>query len=493
MGVDRGPDVNVGSWVAAQAAQRPDHPALVVAGSAERVSYAELDARVDRAAAALGALGIGPGDRVAAALRSEPLFLELYFAAARLGAIFVPLNTRLAPPELAFQIGDCRASAVIRCEDVNLAMTGAARVLGRGEFLALRPERAQPPPPLPGGERPQVILYTSGTTGLPKGAVLPHRKTLYNTLNAELYFGLRPDDVVLAPVPLFHSFGLKILAVPALFAGATLVLIDRFDPRGLQAEVARRRGTLVGAVPVMYRRMCEAGLEREQLASLRTAFSAGAPLDLDTIRAFAAAGVRLVQGYGQTETSILCCLTPEHALARAGSVGRPVRHGEIRIGDAGGRPLPAGTRGEVLVRGPIVMLGYWERPEETRAARVGDWHRTGDLGVMDADGFVTLVGRSKDMYISGGENVYPAEVERVLEQFPQVAEVAVVGVSDPHWGEVGRAYVVTAGAALDVAALLGFARERLAAYKVPRDVVQVAELPRTPSGKVRKHALLADG
>jgi fatty-acyl-CoA synthase len=490
--IDRSPDVNVGTWIAAHARGAPERTAVVVAGGAERISYGELDARIDRSAAALRALGIADGERLAVALRSEPLFLELYFAAARLGAILVPLNTRLAPPELAYQIGDCGARAVIACEDVELGVRAGPRLLSRGEFLALRPERAAPPAPLPGGERPQLILYTSGTTGQAKGAVLPHRKTLYNTLNAELYFGLTERDVVLAPVPLFHSFGLKILSVPALFAGATLVLVDRFDPLELQADVARWRATLLGAVPVMYRRMREAGLQPQQLASLRWAFSAGAPLDVDTIGAFSAAGVQLVQGYGQTETSILCCLPPEDALRRAGSVGRAVRHGEIRIGDSAGRALPPGERGEILVRGPIVMLGYWERPEETGAARIDGWHRTGDLGVMDAEGYVTLVGRSKELYISGGENVYPAEVERVLEQFPQVAEAAVVGVPDPRWGEAGRAYVVATGNELDPAALLRFARERLAAYKVPREIVRVAELPRTASGKVRKHALPED-
>jgi fatty-acyl-CoA synthase len=487
---DRSPDVNVARWLARHAANQPGRLALVVAGGGERISYAELDARANRAAAALVALGVGPGERVAIALRSEPLFLELYFAAARLGAILVPLNTRLAGPELAFQVSDCRARIAIVGEDVSVGAPDSAHLLSREEFLALRPEHAAAPPEISGGERPQVIMYTSGTTGLPKGAVLPHRKTLYNTLNAELFFGLRRGDVVVAPIPLFHSFGLKILAVPALFAGATLVLVDRFDAVQLQAEVEGQRATLLGAVPVMYQRMREAGLEPARLASLRCAFSAGAALDVETIRAFASAGVRLIQGYGQTETSILCCLEPEQALARAGSVGRPVRHGEIRIGDAEGRELPRGMRGEVLVRGPIVMLGYWERPEETRAATIDGWHRTGDLGVMDAEGYVTLVGRSKEMYISGGENVYPAVVERVLEQFEQVAEVAVVGVPDERWGESGRAYVVARNADLDAAALLRFARERLAAYKVPREVVRVAELPRTASGKVRKHALL---
>jgi fatty-acyl-CoA synthase len=239
--------------------------------------------------------------------------------------------------------------------------------------------------------------------------------------------------------------------------------------------------------------MLEAGLAQEKLASVRFAFSAGAPLAVDTIEKFWNAGVRLKQGYGQTETSILCCLDADDALAKAGSVGKPVRFGEVRIADERGRTVPAGARGEVLVRGPIVMLGYWRRPEETAASRIDGWHRTGDLGVMDADGVVTLVGRLKDMYISGGENVYPAEVESVLAQHPDVSEVAVVGVPDPRWGESGRAYVVPATARLDSAALLVWAGERLARYKLPREVVVVAELPRTASGKVQKHALLARG
>jgi fatty-acyl-CoA synthase len=221
------------------------------------------------------------------------------------------------------------------------------------------------------------------------------------------------------------------------------------------------------------------------------ALCAGAALGVETIERFWRAGIRLKQGYGQTETSILCCLDADDALRKAGSVGRPVRFGEVRIADERGRTVPAGERGEVVVRGPIVMLGYWRRPEETAASRSDGWHRTGDLGVMDAEGFVTLVGRLKDMYISGGENVYPAEVERVLAQHPDVSEVAVVGVPDPRWGEAGRAYVVPARGEVDAAALIAWAGERLARYKLPREVVVVAELPRTASGKVQKHALLA--
>jgi len=326
---------------------------------------------------------------------------------------------------------------------------------------------------------------------VPKGAVLPHRKTYWNSRNAELYFELVPDDVVVVPIPLFHSFGLKILSVPTLFVGATALLVDRFDPIGLQDSVARERATLLGAVPVMYQRMLEAGLEPKKLASLRFAFSAGAALGVDTIERYARAGLRIQQGYGQTETSILCCLDARDALRKAGSVGKPVAFGEVRIADERGRDVARGVRGEVVVRGPIVMSGYWRRPEETEQSRIDGWHRTGDLGVMDVDGDVSLVGRLKELYISGGENVYPAEVERVLGQHPDVSEVAVVGVPDEKWGEAGRAYVVSASATFDATSLLAWASERLARYKLPRELVVVAELPRTASGKVQKHALLA--
>ncbi len=473
------------------AAERREHPAIVVEAG-ERISYAELNARINRAVAALRRLGVQRGDRVALALRSEPLYLELYFACAKLGAILVPLNTRLTAAELGFQITDCGAAVVIRSPEIELGALSGTRCIEREAFVALRPATAPEPALAPGGENPQVILYTSGTTGVPKGAVLPYRKTLFNTLNAEIYFGLRETDVAVVPIPLFHSFGLNILSVPVLFAGATLVLVDHFDALTLQDTLARERATFLGAVPVMYRRMLEAGVSPEKWSSLRFAFGAGAPLEVETIRRFHELGVPLLQGYGQTETSILCCLDPKNALDQAGSVGRPVRYAEVRVAAGDGREQPRGTSGEVVVRGPIVMTGYWRRPQETAATRLDGWHRTGDLGVMDADGFLTLVGRLKELYISGGENVYPAEVERVLAQHPAVAEAAVVGVPDERWGESGRAYVVPAADDFDADELLGWARARLAKYKLPREVVLVDELPRTASGKVQKHVLLEE-
>jgi fatty-acyl-CoA synthase len=488
-GPDRSPSANVGGWISAWAACAPERIAVVEAASGRRISYAALAVLTDRVAALLRSEGVARGDRVAIALGSEALYLALYFAVSKLGAVLLPLNTRLTAHELAYQIEDSDPHVVVHAPATPLPAHAGARTWERDAFVAALPERNETLEPEGGGEDAHVLMYTSGTTGQPKGALLPHRKTLFNTLNAELYFGLGAGDVVVAPVPLFHSFGLKILGVPTLFAGATLVLVDRFDASEIQHTVHEQRATLLGGVPIMFRRMLRAGLERERLASLRSAFSAGAALDLETIRAFADARIPLRQGYGQTETSILCCLDASDAQRKAGSVGRAVAHVELRIADEHGRPVALGAAGEIQVRGPVCMLGYWKQPEATQAARSDGWHRTGDLGTIDADGFVYLGGRLKDMYISGGENVYPAEVERVLEQHPDVAEAAVVGVEDREWGEVGRAYVVPARATLAVEELERWVDARLARYKRPRQWVVVSELPRTASGKVRKHLL----
>ena len=490
---DRRADANIGGWLEAHAVLRPERTAIRVAHTGQELSYRALAELSHGCSRALQQFGVVAGDRVALALRSEPLYLALYFAAARLGAILLPLNTRLSGPELDEQLLDAEPRIVIRTPEVPIQGPGPAgtRLIERDAFVSEIPERADPVELAPGGEAPQVLMYTSGSTGRPKGALLPHRKTLYNTLNAELYFGLHEDDVSIVPVPLFHSFGLKILSIPTLFCGGTLVLVDRFDPSELQQTVAHHRGTLLGAVPVMYRRMLRAGIERDGLAALRVAFCAGAPLDRETIHAFAEHGVVIRQGYGQTETSILCCLDAENALRMAGSVGRPVHYGEVQIADEAGNPAPEDSIGEVVVRGPTVMTGYWRRAEETAESRIAGWHRTGDLGRMDREGFVTLVGRCRELYISGGENVYPAEVERVLEAHPGIAAAAVVGRPDREWGEAGDAYVVPLDEELDPEELLQFAAQRLARYKLPRSVRFLDELPRTAAGKIRKHALPA--
>jgi fatty-acyl-CoA synthase len=501
---------NVASWLVAHARERGAAPAVCDAERA--LTYAALEQRVARAAGVLAAAGVGRGERVALLLGNRSATLEAVFAAARLGAIAVPLNTRLAKPEIAELLDDCRP-VLLLYEDALRAFADAACTRARRIAPARLAVGGAPDAweaalaaasPVAGiaavsPEDPMILMYTSGTTGAPKGALLPHRKTLYNCKNAGVFFGLTPADRVLIVVPLFHSFGLQILAVPTLWAGGLVVLQPRFEPSTVWRAVAEHRITFLGGVPTMFAALLEAfDRERPDVSSLRFLFTAGAAIPVDVIHAFAKRGLALKQGFGQTETSILCCLDAADAVRKAGSVGRPVPHAELRIvrrESLAGPPAvwqdcAPGESGEIVVRGPITMTGYWERPEATAETLRDGWLRTGDLGSFDAEGFVTLTGRSKELFISGGENVYPRQVEAVYEQHPAIREVAVVGVPDPQWGEVGRAYVVLQpGAVLDAEALERFGRERLASFKVPRSFVAVPALPRTASGKVQKHRL----
>lgn len=506
---------NVGGWLDRWARAAPER--LAVVDASRRLSYAELAARAAAFAGWLRTAGIVRGDRVALLLANRSAYLEAVFACARIGAIAVPLNARLAPPELAHLLADCAPRVLLIEHDLAGLADAAARSLGESAPLRLtaggNPDayedalvsRDAPPDVEPvSGEDPMLLMYTSGTTGQPKGALLPHRKTLFNSLNAALFFELTAHDRVLVPLPLFHSFGLAILSIPALYAGASLWLERGFDPVALWRRVAQERISYLGAVPTMLRGLRDAldagEMGATDTSSLRFLFSAGAPLAVELIRDFERRGLVVKQGFGQTETSILCCLDAADAQRKAGSVGKPVFHADVRIVRTSTLTRPpsawedcgVGEAGEIVVRGPITMLGYWRQPDATRETLRGEWLRTGDLATADAEGFFTLVGRARELYISGGENVYPAQVEAAYAGHPAIREIAVVGVPDERWGEAGRAYVVLAeGAALDEGALRAWGAERLARFKLPREFVPVASLPRTVTGKIQKHRLHA--
>jgi fatty-acyl-CoA synthase len=471
---------NVGLWTTRRAEIAGAAPAL---SDAERsLDYRAFHERVCRLVAVLRAHAVGAGDRVALLLGNRTAYLEAVFASARLGAITVPINARFTAPEVQRVFDDCRPRLLLYEESLaevarsaRDAATHTPAALACPAAYEVALARVAPDahvaPVLP--ETPMILMYTSGTTGVPKGALLPHRKTLYNSLNAELFFGLRDDDRVLVALPLFHSFGLLILSLPTLYAGGQVVLEPRFDATRVWEQVHARRITFLGGVPTQLQALLEADRAQRATQSLRFLFGAGAPVPVELIRGFEAQGLVLKQGFGQTETSILCCLDARDAIRKAGSVGRPVFHAEIRVVDPATlerepetwRDVAVGEPGEIVVRGPITMLGYWERPEETAETLRGEWVLTGDRAVVDDEGYLTLVGRARDLYISGGENVYP-------------------------WGETGRAYVVpTAGVTLSAASLAGFAAERLARFKLPGEWVQVAALPRTETGKVKKHGL----
>jgi fatty-acyl-CoA synthase len=497
---------NVGSWTLRRAQIGPDH--LAISDADRSLDYRALHERSGRCAALLAARGVGEGDRVALLLGNRSAYLELVFAAARLGAIAVPLNARLTAHELRGLLADCRPALLVHEQSLDALARDAAAVNALPRLACPDPyesELARHAPHeaiLPvSPEHPMLLMYTSGTTGRPKGALLPHRKTLYNSLNAALFFGLARSDRVLVALPLFHSFGLSILSLPTLYAGGAVFLEPRFDAARTWQRVAADRITFLGAVPTQLAALL-AELETRGPApappSLRFLFGAGAAVPVEQIRGFEARGIVLKQGFGQTETSILCCLDAGDAIRKAGTVGRPVFHAELRVVTQATidgavedwRDAADGEPGEIVVRGPIAMLGYWNRPDETAATLRGDWLRTGDLATRDDEGFLTLVGRARDMYISGGENVYPAEVEAAYAQHPDVREIAVIGVPDPRWGEVGRAFVVPRdGCEVDAEKLRAWGAERLARFKLPRDFVAVASLPRTETGKVQKHRL----
>lgn len=501
---------NFSDWITQGAERHPNKRAW--ADDRLEFSYSEAEARIQRMAAWLQGKGVGSGDCLAIWLGNQVETLEALFACARIGGIALPINARLTPTEVAFQLADSETRLVLIQPNAEESAIEALRQIQTEEPIVVSVDErlekslaATTPTELCAQvvpEDPAILMYTSGTTGQPKGALLPHRKALYNSLNAKRYFDIRPDDHVLVVAPLFHSLGLQILSLPILFAGASLRIQDGFHAERVWTTIETEGISYFGGVPTMHQRLLEALDEGRPYnappACLRFAFTAGAAASKELIRSFHAYGLQLKQGYGQTETSILTCLQPEHALDKAGSVGRPVQHAEIRLVDPASiekavsewHDVAVGEIGEVVVRGPITMLGYWRRPDATAETIREGWLRTGDLATRDEDFDITLVGRSREMFISGGENVYPAEVEACLEEHPSILEAAVVALPDPKWGESGQAHVVVRnGMTFDPASIERWLESRLARFKRPRQIVVEDSLPRTASGKIQKHRL----
>jgi fatty-acyl-CoA synthase len=338
-----------------------------------------------------------------------------------------------------------------------------------------------------------MILYTSGTTGQPKGAVLTHANIVWNTVNLLIDVNVSDDEVTLVAAPMFHVAALNQTVLPTLVKGGRVVLVSAFDPEEALTLIARRRVTFLFGVPTMFLAIARAaGWAGADLSSVRSAICGGAPVPEAVIGPYLARGVTFMQGYGLTEAAPgVLFLRRDDAARKAGSAGTPAFFTDVRLVCPDGTDVRPGEPGEIVVQGPNVMAGYWQRPQDTAAVVSADgWLRTGDIGVADDEGYVTIRDRTKDLIISGGENVYPAEVEDALYQHPAVAECAVVGVPDGHWGEVGRAVVVLReGATADPADLLAFLGDRIAKFKIPKSVVFTAALPRTASGKVLKSQL----
>jgi fatty-acyl-CoA synthase len=491
----------LGRWIADRAALAPERAAIEADGRA--VSYGELHRRVERLASELAAAGYRRGDRLATLSGNSAEQVLLCFACARLGAILTPLSWRLAPRELAYQLDDAWP-ALLAVEDscrelatAALAAAAARPALGRLATGTIEvpplPGRARPAGERVGDEDPLLLLYTSGTTGRPKGALLSHANCFWTNLSLSRTAELSSDDVVLQVLPQFHVGGWNVQPLLGLWCGATLVIARSFDP-GRALEVLARRGiTTMMGVPANYQFLAEhPDFDGADLSALRYALVGGAPMPEPLLRAWQARGVALVQGYGLTEAAPnVLCLPAGEATRKLGCAGKPYPHVDVALAGAdSGEEVTGPARGELLVRGPNVFAGYWRNDEATTNAFREGWLATGDVAARDDEGFYRILDRSKDMFVSGGENVYPAEVEALLHEHPDVREAAVIERPDPRWGEVGFALVaLRPGSDTDGAALLEHCRAGLAGYKTPAAVQFVEALPRTAMGKIDKPGL----
>ena len=482
--------MDLSHWIERHARFAPHACAIRFEG--EAIGYAELAHRIRRAAANLAALGVGQGDALAYLGLNHPAVLVLLFACARLGAMLVPLNWRLAPPEHARVLADCPPRVLF----VEPAFAEHARAMAGAipatELAVL--EREAPAAPAAAGDEgsPLLLCYTSGSTGAPKGVVLTQRALLWNAVNSAHMHDLTSADRVLTTLPLFHVGGMNIQTTPALHAGASVTLHPKFDPLAVLEAIERERITLAVLVPAQLEALM--ALPRwpsADLSSLRMITTGSTIVAEAFVRRASERGVPVIQVYGSTETCpIATYVRAGDALRKAGSAGIAALHCEVKVVDDDGAALPVGRDGEILVRGPNVATGYWNAPAETARTFAGGWYRSGDLGHFDDEGHLYVVARKNDLIISGGENIYPAEVEAVLLECPAIAEACVVGRPDERWGEaVIAAVVLKPGCPLTETEALTLFHGRIARYKHPREVRFLERLPRSALGKVQKEAV----
>jgi len=492
-------------WFERWALYSPDAVALQDDASGRAYTYAEARRLIDRAAHMLrDELGVGPRDRVAVLATNEPEYVFLLFACQKLGAILLPLNWRLAPRELSWILGDASPSLLIhqrQYDDVIAALEPDVVPRRRlpfdgpdGLIERLLDEARDTRPVEVAGEfdSPCMILYTSGTTGRPKGALITNRMVFWNSVNTSLRLNLVQSDVTLTYTPFFHTGGWHVLTTPFLHRGARLILLPKFDADRILELVAEEGVTILFGLPTIMEMLRQSpAFEATDFSRVRYAIVGGEPMSLELIREWHARGVPIRQGYGLTEFGPnVFSLNEEHAERKIGSIGFPNFYIDARVVDDADRDVPTGEVGELVLRGPVCTPGYWQNPQASAKAIRDGWFHTGDLVKRDDEGFFYVVDRKKDMYKSGGENVYPVEVEHFLRTHPKVRDVAIVGVADAKWGEVGRAYVVLEpGQSMDTAELLEFCAGQLARYKTPKQVEFIDELPRGDSGKVQKKLL----
>ena len=497
--------MDLSDWIERQAAFAPAKTALVCAG--RRLTYADLALLIGRAASALAACAVGRGDRVVHIGYNGVEQIGLLFACARLRAIFAPLSWRLAPPEHRAMLADCDPRVLVVAEPFVEATAGILDAAATTMRVALGARHegwsswerfidsatVAPPRAADAGDATPVLLcYTSGSTGQPKGVVLTQGALFYNAVNSAHMHDLCARDVVLTTLPLFHVGGLNIQTLPALHCGATVLLHPKFEPSQVIDAIEHDHVTLTVLVPAQLELLARDPRWRDaNLSGLRAITTGSTIIGEAFVRRNLQRDLPLLQVYGATETCpIAAYQRVEDAPSHPGSIGKPALHCDLRLVDEEGRDVAAGVSGEILVRGPNVMDGYWNKPRETADALAEGWYHTGDIAHADREGWLYVDGRRRDVIISGGENIYPAEIENVLADCPDIAEVAVVGRPDERWGEAVVAVVVPArGARLSPEAVCALLDGRVARYKHPRDVIFTANLPRTALGKIRREEL----
>ena len=492
-------------WIAHFGRRTPDKLAVVDLASGRRFTYAQFDARISRLAAHLrDALGIQRGDRVAVLALNTTDTLEVQFASGRIGAVFLPLNTRLTVPELHYIVGDAAPRLMIHDSDLaeialsvaKLCKVDSTLLLGPGGTFEAAIAGAKPLDEIETVTLDDIstIMYTSGTTGQPKGAIITHGMTFWNCVNLGGPSYISPSSVLLTVLPLFHTGGLNCYTNPVLHAGGTVLIMRAFDP-GTALQLISDASLGINqffGVPSIYQFMAQhPAFATADFSRLVIGGVGGAPMPVPLLKTWEARGVALQQGYGMTETSpAVLTLDREDAVRKAGSSGKPVLHTEVRIVTPDGRDAAVDELGELWVKGPNITPGYWNRPDANASSFTDGWLHTGDAARIDEEGFYYIVDRWKDMYISGGENVYPAEVENVLHQLTAIAEAAVIGMPSEQWGETGMAIIaVKPGHSLTESEIHAHCAANLARFKRPHVIRFVDALPRNATGKIHKPTL----
>ena len=492
-------------WIAHNAENLPEKTALIELPSGRRQTYAEMHDRVGRVAAWLKSLGVGRGDRVGVLALNSNDTLDVLFATWRIGAVHLALNFRLTPSELDFIIGNAEPKVLVYDAELQETVDGLTVALpdqfateGQGAESSFETAIREQTPVLDMVELVPddqcMLMYSSGTTGQPKGVIITHGMMLWAQFNAGTSMYCTQDMVGLAVMPLFHIGGLQVYTCPALFSGGTAVIMRSFDPGStLDAFSDRELGvTHFLGVPAIFNALRDHPKNPEaDFSGLKVCLAGAETVPEALVNWWYERGVVIQEGYGMTENTASCCvLGYDDVPQRVGSAGKALRHTQIRIVREDGTDAEPGESGEIWCRGPVVTPGYWRRPDANEEAFVDGWLRSGDIGSRDAEGFIYVEDRLKDMYISGGENVYPAEIENILYELKEIREVAVIGLPDERWGETGCAVVALQdGVSIDADAILAHCRPKLARFKQPSHVVFVDELPRNATGKVLKFEL----